>query len=232
MLGSTQLEGNAKRILIAVLVVGLIGAALGAVTFSYFQDTDTSGSNTVQSGTLNVTIDGFDDGTSNDFAMTSATPLDSTSKNYSLENGGSASADHLQVNISVAENDPSGYDQEPGDSDLKNELTASDTAKYIEVTTLTYHNGTGSTDLLSSSSVSDANGNGIVDLADVQNNSAMDDLTPPKAKEGNQTYFAITVQIASDDDGSFTGTDENIMGDGIDVRIHFTLMQDSSQDAI
>lgn len=229
MLESTQLKGNAKRVLVVVLAVGLIGAAMGAVTFSYFQDTDTSSSNTIESGTLNVTIGGVDDGTSNDFAMTSATPLNSTSKNYSLANGGSASADHLQINISVNESDPSGYDQEPGDSDLKNELNASETAKYIEVTKLTYHDGTSSTDL--NASISDANGNGIVDLADVQNHSAMDDLTPPKAEEGNQTHFDMTVRIASDDHG-LSDDDEDIMGDGINVSVHFTLMQDSSQDAI
>lgn len=230
MLGSISSSKGLKSILIIVLLTGVASAGLGAFTFAYFEDTDASSSNTVQPGTLNVTIDGVDDGTTSDFSITAGQPLDSTTKNYTVRNGGSTAANHLQINASFSENDPTGtYNQEPGDSDLNNELTAGATAKYINVTTLKYHDGTSSTDLLSS--ISDNNGNGIKDLGDVQNDSALDDLTPPTASEGSKTYFEITVRIASDDHG-LTDNDENIMGDGIDVKLHFTLNQDSSQDSL
>lgn len=230
MLDKIYGQKGLRNILLVVLLVGVASAGLGAFTFAYFQDTDTSSSNTIDAGTLNVTIDGFDDGTTSDFTMTAGQPLDSTSKNYTIRNGGSTAADHLQINTTYIENDPTGtYNQEPGDSDLNSELNGSQTAKYIEVTKLQYHNGTAANDLLSS--ISDDNNNGIKDLADAQNASALDDLTPPKVKEGNKTYFEVTIRIASDDHG-LTDDDENIMGDGIDVKVHFTLMQDSSQDAV
>lgn len=224
-------EGKGLRgILGVVLIIGLASAGLGAFTFAYFQDTDASSSNTIQAGTLNVTIDGFDDGTTSDFSIGPGKPLDSATKNYTVRNGGSTAANHLQINMSFSGNDSTGtYSQEPGDSDLNNSLTAGNTAKYIEVTKLTYHNGTSSNDLLAS--ISNGNANGIKDLADVQNASVLDDLTPPQASEGNAVYFEITVRIASDDHG-LTDADENVMGDGIDVKVHFTLMQDGSQNSI
>jgi len=223
-------DSGTKRILIVIIIAGLVSAGMGAITFAYFQDTDTNSGNNIQAGTLNITIDDVDDGTSGSLSVGPGKPLDSTNHNYTVRNGGSVSADHLQVNMSFAENDPTGtYNQEPADSDLQNELNAGTTANYMEVTTLTYHNGSTSNDLLTS--VSDNNGNGITDLGDVQNDSVMDDLTPPAAKEGNKTYFEITVRIASDDHG-LTDPDENVMGDGIDVKVRFTLMQDSSQDTI
>lgn len=221
--------GNARTLLVLLMVVGTVSAGMGGLTYSYFQDTDSTSANPIQSGTLNVTIDGIDDGTTNDFTITNAKPLDTATKNYSIQNGGSAAADHLQINVSYTENDPTGpYEQEPGDSDLNKSLNGSEMAKYLEVTSLTYHNGTSSTNLLSS--VNDGNNNNIVDLADIQNASVMDDLTPPKVKEGNTTYFEITIRVASDEHGLQNSNDEDIMGDGVDVTIHFTLMQDRSQD--
>lgn len=215
-------------VLASVLLIGVVSFGFGFATFAYFQDTDASSANTIQSGTLNVTIDGTDGGVTNSFSISGGKPLDSTTKNYTIRNGGSLAADHLQVNSTFTENDPTGtYDQEPGDADLAGPLTAGETATYVEVMTLTYHDGTGTTDVLAS--VADANGNGIKDLADAQNSSALDDLTPPAPGEGNATYLEITVRIASDDHG-LTADDENVMGDGIDVSLHFTLMQDSSQD--
>jgi hypothetical protein len=77
--------------------------------------------------------------------------------------------------------------------------------------------------------VSDTNGNGIKDLDDVISQKAtVDDLDAPQANGGNTTKLAITVEIA-DDSGSFTGTDEDVMGDGVDIKIDVTLNQDSSQ---
>lgn len=221
---------NTRQVLFGVLLIGVVGTLIGASTLALYQDTDTVSSNTVQPGTLNVTIDGADDGVGQTFSITNGQPADTATYNFTLRNGGSTAADHLQVNTTFAENDPTGtYDSEPGDTDLNAALSAAETAKYIEVTTLAYHDGGIKSNLLTS--ISDDNNNGHIDLADVQNHSAMDDLAAPPENEGGERYLEITVKVG-DDSGTFDGPDEDLMGDGVDVSLHFSLMQDSSQDVI
>lgn len=216
-----------KKVLLSLILIGGVSFSIGIGTFALLQDTDPSASNEIKSGALNVTVEGGDTA-KNQFTLTNSKPGDTASYNYTLQNGGSLSANHLQINATFEQNDTTTtYGTEPGDSDLNNNLSAIDTAKHIEVTKLRYTNGTGSYDITGGISTT----NGIITLADVQNSSAIDDLTPPAKEEANSTRFEIEVRIA-DDDGSFTGSDENIMGDGIDITLHFTLMQESSQDSI
>jgi predicted ribosomally synthesized peptide with SipW-like signal peptide len=50
-----------KKILVSVMVIGLVAALAGAGLYAYFSDTETSGENTFQAGTLDLKVGGQDD---------------------------------------------------------------------------------------------------------------------------------------------------------------------------
>lgn len=219
-----------RQLLVLLMVVGLGIGGLGFTTYAFFEDTDNADSNAVSAGTLDVAINGSNSQT-NMFSLVDAQPTDTVSQNFSITNQGTTAANHLQVNMSFTENDPSA---EPADPDLNHELTGGETASNITVTALTYRDPSGTTTNLLSS-ITDANGNGLKDLADVQNSSVLDDLTPPAKSSGNTAYLEITLKIPSDDAttgdaADWTESDEPLMADGIDINVHFKLMQDASQD--
>ena len=219
-----KLYGSKSVLLVAGI---LLVAGSSAVTFAFLTDTDQATQNTVQSGTLDLFLDGQSNGVSNSFLLFGGQPTDTTTHNYSLVNDGTTAADHVQIAFSSVEND-TGL-TEPTDADLAAELDGPATATHIEVTTLVYTAPDGTTtDLIADGTVTDANGNGIVDLADVQAAGPFDNLAPPAPNQNDTAYFETTLKIANDD-GTFTGTDEDMMGDGIDITVDFTLNQDSSQ---
>lgn len=219
----SETEGKAI-VAVAVIIIG--GAIAGIGTGAFFTDRDRSTSNTVEAGTLDITLDGTNNDLTSSFSITNGKPGDSASHNYTLRNVGSIEADHVEITIGFGENDTR---TEPSDTELDTELNGSETAQQIEVTTFEYQNESGATitDILAG--VTDSNNNGIKDLDEVVNQATItDDLAPPRANSANTTHLVIAVRIANDD-GAFTGNDEDIMADGVDVRIHFTLNQDASQ---
>ena len=212
----TLFGGKRKFALVALVVIGAILLAMG--TYSFWTDSESAPGNTVEAGTLDLSIN---ESASDTISLTNAQPGDTDSATFALQNVGSTEADHVEVDLNFNENDTR---DEPADADLSTELNAQQTAAMIEVTDFTYDG----TDLLGS--VSDQNGNGIVDLADVQSQAgSTDDLTAPSAGGSDTTELTLGVQIANDNDGSFTGTDEDIMADGVDITLDFTLNQDASQ---
>jgi predicted ribosomally synthesized peptide with SipW-like signal peptide len=225
---NSPLNTNSTAVtVLAVVLLILGGAVLGMSTYAYLTDTDSSSGNSAQAGTLDLSLDDNDGDVTTSFELTGAAPGESTSHTYDLKNTGSVSADHVDVSISASEND-NGV-SEPSDSGLDNELGSTDTQKHIKVVKYEYQDDGGTTKQNILGDVSDTNGNGIKDLNDVISQKAtVDDLDAPQANGGNTTKLAITVEIA-DDSGSFTGTDEDVMGDGVDIKIDVTLNQDSSQ---
>lgn len=225
-----------REVLVSLLLIGVASVGFGTMTWSYFADSDASQDNAIQAGTLDVRLDGADS-LSATFSIANGSPTDAASHNYTITNEGTIDADHLEISIAFAENDSL---SEPSDADLNVELNDSETASLINVTRLEYQNHGGGVieDVLAS--VSDGNGNGVVDLEDVQSQqSTLDGLAPPKPEAGNNTYLVIAVEIASDDDAAFTtggntagaltGEDEDVMADGVDVTLTFTLNQAASQ---
>lgn len=224
-MGTSRLSTKKKTVGAVVLII--IGSTItGIGTWAYFSDTDRSTSNTVEAGTIDITLDGTNNDITSSFSITNGKPGDSTSHNYTLRNVGSVEADHVEITISFSENDSK---SEPSDTDVKNELTASETAQQINVTTFEYQNESGATSNDILAGITDSNSNGIKDLDEVVNQAgSTDDLAPPQANSGNTTHLVIAVKVANDS-GTFTGNDEDIMADGIDVTIAFTLNQDASQ---
>ena len=136
-----ELSGN-KKVGVMILVV-LIGAlAVGVGSWALWSDTDASTSNTVDDGTMDVTIDGVNDNVSGSFSLANAQPGDTTSYVFDLRNDGSTEADHLELALSSSENDTR---TEPTDTELDAELNAGETASLIRVTQYEYRNATGAT---------------------------------------------------------------------------------------
>lgn len=216
--------------IVTVIGVGLVllgGAAAGMGTYAYFTDTDTSSANTVSGGTLDLTLDGTNNGATSSFSLTKGTPGATVTHTYDLRNVGPVSADHVEVTLSATEND--GGMAEPSDTDLDTELANVQTQQQIRVIKYEYQNDAGTVLTNMRSSITDANGNGIKDLAEAINQTGTTDgLAPPQANSGNTTKLVITLEIASES-GTYTGSDEAIMADGVDVKLAVVLNQDSSQ---
>lgn len=219
-----------------VLVIGFAGSTLGMLTWAHYADSDASTANPVQADSLNLNLDG-QESLSGTFSITNGLPDSAANHTYSVTNVGVVSADHVQVAVSYSQNDSA---TEPADPDLQNDLNATETASLVEVTTLEYRNDTGSVLYNATANMDDLNGNGVLDLDDVNRQEGqLDDLAAPQSGGANETRLALGVEIVNDDDGTFikegntagnlTGYDEDIMADGVDVTITVTLNQDASQ---
>lgn len=230
-------SADRRAILASLLVIGIAGSALGAMTWAHYADSDASQANTIQADTMNLELDGSSS-LSGSFAVTNGQPDSSATHNFTLTNAGAVSADHVEISFSFGENDPAA--SEPSDGDLGVELNATETASLVEVTTLEYQNESGDVLYDAMADMNDTNGNGVLDLQDARDQDGrLDDLAAPQANGGNETYLVVAVEIANDDDGSFvregntagslTGYDEDVMADGVDVTITFTLNQVASQ---
>jgi len=77
-----------KKILASIIIIGLLGFALGWGTYSYFNDTETSSGNTFSAGTLNLKVDGNDDPLGAYFTVSNVKPGNSGSEDMELSNTG------------------------------------------------------------------------------------------------------------------------------------------------
>lgn len=223
-----------KIALVLVVVVGGILAGIG--TWAFWTDTDSSTGNTVEAGTMDLAINGSANGTTEDFNLINAQPGDEVAHTYALTNEGSTSADHLEIDFDYTEND---LRAEPNDSELNNELNAAETSSLVRVQTMQYESPQGTVLNNVTANVTDTNGNGYVDLAEVDaQTGALDNLQAPAPNNSTTTYFVLDLEVANDNAtywtgantaGNLTGADEDVMADGVDIAVNFTLNQDSSQ---
>ncbi|KZN23119.1 hypothetical protein A4G99_16610 [Haladaptatus sp. R4] len=215
-LRETLFNDNRKTTFVALVLIGAV--LLGFGTWALWSDTATVDQNTVSGGTFDLNVDGADSA-SGVIGLTEAAPGDTASHTFNLTNVGSKEADHVAMDLSFTENDSG----EPDDSSLAKDLNGPDTAAMIEVTELSYDG----TDHLKD--IDDQNNNGIQDLADVQSQvDTLDDLAAPAAGGNDAKEMTLGLKVA-DDNGAFNGTDEDLMGDGVDITIDFTLNQKESQ---
>jgi len=101
--------GINKKILASVFIIGLLAFGLGFGTYSYFNDTETSSGNTFSAGTLDLKVDGQDDGgTVAHYSLSNMKPGDDTGYyKWVLKNDGTLSG-KLSVNFSVITNNDNG----------------------------------------------------------------------------------------------------------------------------
>ena len=199
---SDQVRLSRRRLLGAVVAVGVAGAGAGAGTMAAFSDSETSSSNAVESGTLTLSF-----GSGGSFAFdTALAPTGTTTDSVTLVSGGTEPGS-LDVDVNYAESDASGN----GD-----DVTAEEMAQNLEVATLAY-GGTdlrgqvgGSPPTLDDLATNDrtsgeATGNDLTDLAD----------------PGSGTDFTVGLRLKD--------VGNRFQGDGVAVTFDFHLNQHDSQ---
>ncbi len=191
---------NTRILLSSVSIFASLALAVGA-TFAFFSDEGTSNDNVFAAGTLDLKLSDDTPETDQDdvtasFGGTALSPGDSVSGQLRLKNTGTIAADHAEVAV-VNTN-----------SDLSTPLD-----EVLEITTLDYDS------LSVLSQLSDNNGNGWIDLDDLEalglDNLALTDLATNHPLD-------LTVTFRSDADNSY-------QGDSVDSDWTITLNQDSSQ---
>lgn len=194
-------SSKVRKGLVTSLLTIALATGVGAYgTFAYFNDTGESTSNIFTSGTLDLKLDGQD----NINAIVSAgnfAPGDMTSGTVALTNDGSISSydgdGHtvtLDIAASITQTDADGV--------------TTDMASYLELDTFSY----GTEDQLAN--VTDSNGNGYKDVADLASGDIVG-LDDPGSAGKN---LDLTVKFHPD-----AGND--LQGDEVDVTFTFTLEQ-------
>lgn len=224
---SGRFDLSRRKLLGATIGTGVVASGAGAGTWAYFQDTESSTGNTIEAGTLDLKVsdsdEGFGDGVSGTWTISNAKPGDSVLAGVSLQNAGSLEADHVELDFSVSETEAGASNE--GDTMPS---SAAGMAEQFEVTGMTYDG----VNILNN--LTDANGNGIVDIGDLVsgNDGALDDLTPPPSAGGGTESLSLEFRWATDSefDNSESGINNDYQGDEMDVTVTMALHQDASQD--
>ena len=204
-------------ILATLLALGLMGSSI-----AYFNDIETSTSNTFTAGTLGLEVgdwnEDFGDGVSATWTMSNMTPGVTTvgPLSVTIRNAGSLLGDHVEVSFSHVIDEASN----PVPSDTNPASTAGEMARWLEITQMTYD----TFDFLPG--YTDANGNGFFDLEDLTMSpytdagGPLDDLPAPLAAGFRQLTMALKLNA---------GATDEIQGDILITTVTFTLNQHSSQ---
>jgi len=206
------LQLTRRRALGALVTIGVGGAAAGAGTLAAFSDTESSSGNTVQAGTLDLTIDNPG---SFSFEAKDLAPGDPVgTATATLTNAGNVDGD-LSIDLTLSQNDSAATSE----ADSVGSVDAQTFAEAIQVTSLTY----GGTEKIGSefnaSSGPFGQGTSYVSLWDVAGNSDPDlsGLTDP----GDGTDFTIDMTFRSEAGNKY-------QADGVDIEFTFDLEQQTS----
>ena len=209
-----------KRFLLSMLAIFLVIGLAGTGAFAWFSDTETSTGNTFIAGTFDLKVSDWDqglgDGVSYTWTMSDMQPGITTVGPFDvvLQNSGSIAANHVEISFSHSINDLPDVE-----SDTNKNSTPGEMARWIEITSCTY------TGVTLYSTLTDANGNGFLDLEDVTlpaNAAALDNLPPPLPNNGGSRTFSMALKFNS-------GATNDIQGDTLTTTVTFTLNQSSSQ---
>jgi len=209
-----------KRFLLSMLAIFLVIGLAGTGAFAWFSDTETSTGNTFIAGTFDLKVSDWDqglgDGVSYTWTMSDMQPGITTVGPFDvvLQNSGSIAANHVEISFSHSINDLPDVE-----SDTNKNSTPGEMARWIEITSCTY------TGVTLYSTLTNANGNGFLDLEDVTlpaNAAALDNLPPPLPNNGGSRTFSMALKFNS-------GATNDIQGDTLTTTVTFTLNQSSSQ---
>lgn len=150
-----------KKMLLSLLVIGVVSVSAGAGTWAYFSDTETSSGNTFTAGTLDIEIP-------NTFNFGNVAPGDTKTEEITIKNNGSIAAKSVFLELSVVDSEPTD-DTEPEEFAETTTGDVYDISKMIEITNITYD-----TVDISSLYAGFDNGNGYLDLDDLNNASKIE----------------------------------------------------------
>ncbi|WP_148305910.1 TasA family protein [Geoglobus acetivorans] len=193
------------RWIVGVLMVALVGLVIGAGTFAYFSDTETSSGNQITAGTLELKLgDGantwYDDPNIPSYTVTNVYPGWSDWLDFYAKNFGSIDGDlYMKVTYTESTGDNTEAEGSPDDAVLDDNLCVAVTLDGTSFDLSTY----------------DTNSDGCVSLSEIANQYILlGDLTG-----GNSMHIKIDVNIP-------TTVGNEIQGDTVTVNVEFKLMQD------
>lgn len=93
-----------RKVLASLLVIAVVAGLVGAGTFAYFSDVETSSGNSFTAGTLDLNVDGANDPLLVKFTLGPIAPGDSGSVTYVLANAGNI-AGYVDLESVVVAND-------------------------------------------------------------------------------------------------------------------------------
>ena len=189
-----------KRILGLTITLILLTGIGGIGTFAFFSDVETSASNQLAAGTLDLKTNDADGVTQTLYADNLQPGETVGPETITLKNSGSLAGATMDISFSYIESDG---------NPNPNDMSPNDTAAQIEVNTLNY----GGSNLLNS--VIDNNTNGWKDIQDLADSdlSGQAGINP----SANKT-FEVAVQLRSDTSGDY-------QADGINLDMTFILNQ-------
>ncbi|GGM67132.1 putative ribosomally synthesized peptide with SipW-like signal peptide [Halarchaeum rubridurum] len=189
-----------RSVLVAVVAVGLVAAGAGAGTMALFSDQEQSANNTIQAGTLDLSM-----GESASFVADgdnmNLKPGASTGGDVTLSNTGSLDGT-VALNVTYAESD------NDESTDNTTDMNATETAKVLDVTELTY----GGSPIMEN--VSDTDGDGTKTLYDLSQSEV--DVGALDATEEKDFNVTLTMQESAGN---------GYQNDGVDATFNFTVTQ-------
>ena len=238
-----------RKLLLSILAIFLVIGLVGAGTFAWFQDTETSSGNIFTAGTMDLKIrdwTGTESGTWKD-GVTATWTLSGMEPGVSetgiqqieLQNVGSIAADHLEIWCTYTVDDDPDVES---DTDKETYLYPERFARYMEITLMVYTNDNWWFDLLTGQKYLGSYPDTSNPDGSPQAKWRVDDQESP----GQPGYGIITLydlnQNPLDDltppDGNtqfemrlklHSSADNGIQGDTLNLTMIFTLNQDSSQ---
>lgn len=201
------IELNRRRVLVALLVIGLAAAGAGAGTIALFSDTESS-TNRIQAGTLN--LQGPVSGT---LDVTGTVP--DTWHNTTLETDYQGSV-NAEVDMDVTLSEPSSDPATESNAAVDNDLSATAFAELIEVRTATVDVGGTTEDLLSRASDSDTSG--AIELDEFAAAAPFDNVTNADAVDGDNVDLILELYFVS-------GAGNDAQADGVNATVDITAEQ-------
>ncbi|AKB21135.1 TasA family protein [Methanosarcina sp. WH1] len=214
------------KVIPSVLLISFVLLMVSAGTWAAYTDVETSSGNTFTAGTMDLYM--TDNGPIIDSEWTLTNMIPGTSYKpgeLNLYNKGTTDADHVEITFSTVCRDP-GYDAGTNEeSDTLDGANGMDS--YLRVDSMAYSPYGGNPESLvfngisKVSSITDKNGNGFIDLADL-NGLTLDDLLPPGPNMENPRDFDMQVSFDINAPNDYQG-DECIL------TMQFELNQNPSQ---
>jgi len=206
-------------ILNSILVISVAAILIGSGTWAFFSDVESSPSYSAKSGTLDLKISDPDedgggrDGVHDTWVMANAIPgVTTTSGSIWFRNAGTIDADHLEITVTNQVIDPEGpeSDTEEGTTDMD---------KVVQITNMEYISDSTTQNLLAL--LTDSNGNGFIDLDDLES-LGIDNLAPPLKSNFLSSRLDMSLKFHE-------SADNDYQGDSLYSELAFTLNQDASQ---
>ena len=206
-------------ILNSILVITTTALLVGSGTWAFFSDIENSPGYSAASANLDLKISDPDengggrDGVHDTWVMANALPgASTTSGSIWFRNAGTIDADHLEIDVTNKVIDPPGPE-----SDTEEGTTDMDTV--VQITKMEYV--LDSTVINCLALLPDANGNGFIDLDDLEVQ-GIDNLPPPLKSNFLSSRLDMDLKFHE-------SADNDYQGDKLYSEFAFTLNQDASQ---